>query len=423
MTGVWSQPVIPDGPVTINPGGRFDGDATHEWWKGPQRYRLGWPLAPDATPEKSVPAWVVSNVGLGFEQPITFNPSRAARQIYEEAWAPHFLRLYRYTSDPAFQTYARNATIGRWANYPGYYATGQTDLPLDPRYPLTGPDVTDIYYHHIPAHLAWTIDYLVTEAEVLSEGKIEFPSLRQDGYAYFDSRIFGHAPGRVFDDPNAWLIFRRGLASLDNVQVNYLTAHGPDSFHVILTNQSREQQKVNVTLSADALNLDPAKPVRTSLREGAAEPVQVTLDHGRATVTLPPRGLAVLTVPGVKLDVPAQQPADPFHLPRADSLVSLRDDVALTRAAMIRVLPGRSDAYVWSSATPHEARSATLHYAIGGAWKIAECPRYPFEFSIPVEGPDTPGGASPGKSAFHFHLDLTRPDGTVVKGPDGVLGG
>jgi hypothetical protein len=218
------------------------------------------------------------------------------------------------------------------------------------------------------------------------------------------------------------LIFRRGLASLDNEQVNYLTAHGPDSFHVILTNQSREQQKVTVTLSAEALKLDPAKPVPASLREGAAEPVQVTLDHGRATATLPPRGLAVLTVPGVKMDVPAQQPADPFHLPRADSLVSLRDDVALTRAAMIRAIPGSSDAYVWSSATPHEARSAALHYAIGGDWKTTECPQYPFEFSIPVQGADSPRGANPEKAAFHFHLDLTRPDGTVVKGPEGVLG-
>ena len=73
--------------------------------------------------------------------------------------------------------------------------TGFTDLPQDPAYPLVGPDVTDFYYHHIEPHLAWTIDYLVSDVEMLSDGAIAFPSLRQYGYAYFDSRIFGHAAG------------------------------------------------------------------------------------------------------------------------------------------------------------------------------------------------------------------------------------
>ena len=269
MTGIWTQPVIPAGDFTIHPGGVYKGDGPRPWWKGPERFRLGYPLKEGAIVEKSVPAWSVSNIGLGFEQPITFDASGAARQIYEEQWAPHFLRLYRYTGDGAFLTYARDAVVGRWGNYPGYYATGLTDMPQDPRYPFTGPDVTDIYYHHIPAHLAWTIDYLVTEAEVLSDGKISFPSVRQQGYAYFDSRIFGHAPGKVYDDPSAWLYLKRGLVSTDNVQVNCITAHGDGGFHVILTNQSQQPQSVKVALSASALGFDPAATLQGTLRIGA----------------------------------------------------------------------------------------------------------------------------------------------------------
>jgi hypothetical protein len=408
MTGVWTQPLIPAGQVTIHPGGKFVGDATHMWWKGPQQYRLGWPPAPDAIQEKSVPAWEVSNVGLGFEQPSTFNARAAGRQIYEEAWAPHFLRLYRYTGDRSFLTCARNAIVGRWGNYPGYYATGQTDLPQNPRYPLTGPDVTDIYYHHIPAHLAWTIDYLVSEAEALSDGRINFPALDQHGYAYFDSRIFGHAPGRVFDDAEAWLVLRRGLLSLDNVQINYLTAQSSRAFHVMMTNQSQQEQRVTVNLLPEAL----AKVTQGWLRIGKDEPVELAIDHGHATVTIPARGLAVLSISGISADVRSDIAASDTKMPRPDSMVILPHGAIETRAAPIQVNPGSWDAYVWSTASPAQAKSATLHYTLGGEAHVMECQEYPFEFSIPI-GDE--------KSELRFHLDITRPDGSTTHGPEGRL--
>ncbi|HSU65942.1 MAG TPA: hypothetical protein VLJ39_03670 [Tepidisphaeraceae bacterium] len=412
MTGIWTQPLIPPGDATIHPGGEFVGDATHEWWRGSERYRLGWPPKPGEIREKSVPAWEVSNVGLGFEQPITFNPSGPARQIFEEAWAPHFLRLYRYTKDPAFLTYARNAIVGRWGNYPGYYAVGQSDLEQSPTYPLTGPDVSDIYYHHIPAHLAWTIDYLVTEAEVLSDGKISFPALRQHGYAYFDSRIFGHAPGKVFDDSDAWLVFRRDLVKLDNVQVNHVMAHSRGRFHVILTNQSREPQKVTVAFNNDALKVDPARTGQVLLRRADGSSEKLALEKGNATVELPARGLAVLTLDGVTLDIPAQRSAEARNAATSGAVVALKDPVAETRAAVIAVRAGPWDAYVWSAANPSQARAATLQYTIGEKSDAIEKKEYPFEFSIPV-GDE--------KAEVRFHLDLVRPDGTLAPGAEATL--
>jgi hypothetical protein len=122
-------------------------------------YRLGTPRKAGDTPAHRVPAWVVSNVGLGFEAADDDPRTGQDRLIYQMGWAPGFLRLTRHTGDKTFETYARNATLGRFANYPGYYATGFTDLPLNPRYPYEGPDVTDFYYHHIAPHLMWTIDY------------------------------------------------------------------------------------------------------------------------------------------------------------------------------------------------------------------------------------------------------------------------
>src|SRR5690606_25524608 len=156
-------------------------------WKGDTLYRLGKPRQKGDVTEKKVPNWLVSNVGLGFEQPSTYKGNGNGRFIMQMGWSAHFLRLAQYTGDETFETYARNAVIGRWVNYPGYYATGFTDLLLNPQSPYEGPDVTGIYYHHIAPHLAWTIDYLVSDAFLQSDGKITFPAERQYGYAYFDS--------------------------------------------------------------------------------------------------------------------------------------------------------------------------------------------------------------------------------------------
>ncbi len=78
------------------------------------------------------------------------------------SWAPHLLRLHQYGQQKIFLTYARNAVIGRFSTYPGYYATGFTRYhPVERISHHTGPDVefestTTIY----TPHMAFTLDYL-----------------------------------------------------------------------------------------------------------------------------------------------------------------------------------------------------------------------------------------------------------------------
>ncbi|WP_315817135.1 hypothetical protein [Paraflavitalea speifideaquila] len=90
--------------------------------------------------------------------------------------------------------------IGRFTNYPGYYATGFTDITLQPDFPYKGPDVSSIYYHHIPPHLAFTLDYVITEAMQRSNGKVQFPYGKQDGFVWFNNRVFGGGKGTIMDD-------------------------------------------------------------------------------------------------------------------------------------------------------------------------------------------------------------------------------
>src|SRR5690606_20259201 len=182
IAGQWSHPFIPE-TITIHPGNEFRGN-DHLWWRGTEKFRLGFPRKPGDTPEKRLPAWVVSNVGLSFEQPSTYygGGTDFFQMIMMNNFAPHLLRVYEHTGRDIYKTYARNAIVGRWANYPGYYQRGYTDLMQDARYPYEGPDVTSTYYHHIPCHLLFTMDWLVTDAEVRSGGKIRFPYAKQQGY-------------------------------------------------------------------------------------------------------------------------------------------------------------------------------------------------------------------------------------------------
>ena len=416
MTGIWTQPLFPDGEVTVHPGGQFEGDHFKSW-RGGDKYRLGTPRKPNDTPEHRAPAWVLSNVGLGFEQPSTIGGRGVGRLIYQMGWAPKFLRLAELTGDKLFETYARNAVIGRWANYPGYYATGFTDLLLNPRYPWDGPDVTDIYYHHIVPHLAWTIDYLVAEASLRSKGKIRFPSQRENGYAYFDSRVYGHAPGKIYESDNAWLWLRRGLVTIDNPQLNYLTAHSGKQLFLILMNENTLAEKAIIRFSADALKFTPEEVKEVAQILDGAVAQSLPLRGGSVEVAVPSRGLVVLRLDGVNVDVPVQHLAGESKAGPNPGAVTVKTEVGVeVRAAALQGLPGSWDAFVWSTASPQQARKLTLHYTTGSDWQKVEplqALEYPFEFSVPVRDPG---------AAFRFYIVGETPAGKEFTTKEAVIG-
>ena len=66
MTGVWTQPLIPDGQTTIHPTGQYPGD-TLPGWRGDKPYRLGTPRKPNDTPPHDLPAWVAGEVSAAVE--------------------------------------------------------------------------------------------------------------------------------------------------------------------------------------------------------------------------------------------------------------------------------------------------------------------------------------------------------------------
>jgi hypothetical protein len=295
IAGIRSYPLVKDSLQTIHPHNQFEGNTTL-WWKGNKKYRLGFPRVNGDAPEKQVPQSLVSPVGLGFEQPFTyFDPGKDVRPVFMSSWAPHLLRLYNYSHKSIFNTYARNAVIGRFTNYPGYYGSGFTDLTMQPDFPYKGPDVSSIYYHHIPPHLAFTLDYLITEAMQRSGGNVTFPYSKQDGFVWFNNRVFGGGTGTIYNDTTARLWLKKGLVSLNTPEVNYVTAISNNRFWILLLNEAAQSLAVQLTLNQE---IGTATAASGALYAGSAvAPATIKRNNNTVIATVGAKGFAALSFP------------------------------------------------------------------------------------------------------------------------------
>lgn len=297
LAGIRSWPAVRDSVQTIHPGGVYNGNTTM-WWKGSEQYRLGFPRKEGDAPEHEVEQWKVSPVGLGFEQPSTYflrNKGKVTRPVFMSSWAPSLLRLNQHTGLEIFDTYARNAVIGRFTNYPGYYATGYTDITMKENFPYEGPDVSSIYYHHIPPHLAFTADYLVSEAIQRSGGKVSFPYGKQEGFVWFSNRVFGGEAGTVHDDSNVHLWLKKGLVSSDNPEINYLTAVSDRQLWLLLCNESRETAATTVTLGHELAAIVDREKAASISADGSRKKIQT--DNNSLVISLSPKGFTAVSLP------------------------------------------------------------------------------------------------------------------------------
>lgn len=423
LSTLWTQPKLPAAAtqVKLNPGGVYD-HSRYIWWWEDGRKRIGIYDGPDAEgpieteapkiPERQVPAWTVSNIGLGLEHPFTYVRREGQANILMSVWAANLLRMSQATGDTAFRTAARNAMIGRFANYPGYYLDGQTDEFRRADYPVKGPDITSLYVHHIAPFAASVLDFLFTDAEMRSQGQIFFPAVRQMGYVWFDSRLWGHAPGTVYGQ-KAWPWLHRTAVTLDNPKVDHLLAQGNGKLHVILMNQALSEQRVKIKLDAPILGRSLDKATLTVRLNGAIQP-DVLVQQGSAEVSLPVQALMVLSLADVKIDVPTQRTEAPKYvtIPAADHPALQRVKIGQSPwqalATTIQVPPFEwQDFYAYVNCGLDDLKTAVLRYRIGdGAEQTLEVKSFPFEFSVRLEDP---------QSVLKWSLEAQLPDGTWQK--------
>lgn len=419
LTTIWTQPVIPDEEITLNPGGVYD-HARGIWWWGDGKKRLGvyegpaseGPIRtePPKIAERKVPAWTVSNVGLGLEHPFTYVRGGGQANIMMSNWAPNLLRLAALSGDDAFRVAARNSMIGRYANYPGYYLDGQTDEFRRADYPSKGPDITTLYFHHIPAFAASVVDFLFTDAEVRSGGKVVFPAVRQYGYVWFDSRLWGHAPGSVYGE-KAWPWLHRTAAKADDPSIDVLLAEGGGKFHVVLLNQTPDEREVKVSFDEKALGRDVEGAVLKRIADGVSGG-PVTVKDGVAALRIKGRGLAVLTMEDVEIDVATHRVEPPQKLPMDPAKTGVAktkvDGTPWEAAGTILTAPPftERDLYVYLDAELGSLKSAELVWRTkdGGEKRLA-AEAFPYEFTVGLAG----------EEAVEWHVELTLPDGRIAK--------
>ena len=406
MTGMWTQPMPKNEPITIHKNNVVHGDKMDRWLhKGEEEFRLGYPRNEGDVVEKEVPAWLVSNVGLGFEQPTTYTyKDNGGRMILQSNWTGGFLRLAHYTGDKNFEMYARNAAIGRSGNYAGYYYTTFSDLQQNPRYPYEGPDVGFVYYHHLPVHLSWTIDYLVSEALLASNGAIKFPGLRQFGYAYFDNMVYGHKPGKIFGQDEVWLWFDKNLIDIDNSQINYLTAHTNDKFYLILMNESKSNQQADIKFNlANITNSPKRQPILKEL----CSKKNLQLDDEGIAVNLKPRGLQVLELGNLNIDVKTHREYEKPKNKNANHTVEIdSEDGTKIKATSIQILEDAWSAYVYSTADYGELNKIVIHWRTNKNSGVLVDTDYPYEFSIPL---------TKAEDKFTFTVEIEKSNASRLK--------
>ena len=372
---IWFCPWIPEGTVRVNESG-----------KAP-RYRSGNRFEDIKLPAEEVEAWRVSEIGLTPESAGTCKGHRARLNAH---YAPSMLRLSQLTGDKFLHDVARSAIIGRYANFPGYHMnTARTtvyekpDFPLRPVSQLNG--TTSMHFNHIWPHIALLLEYLVADVFTRSDGQIDFPSAYCEGYAYLQGKVFGHAPGRFYDDENVWLWMPKGLVDTGHVEVNYLAGRGNGKLYLALTNQSAEPVTTTVRLSRDLLSLAAAHQARVWRNNELVNSME--MQDGQFTVELSPGRITAISVENVEVEPRFQHQVSAVagsQEPAWKGALSEHSVAGIT-GMVLSMGPELSSAYVYSRAPLGSFERLDLHYRTDdGDWQIASDDSYPFEWTVPL---------------------------------------
>ncbi len=405
MTGIWTTGYQNDNLTTTY---TVDPDSTMErllnceqfnfWWHGDKVWRLGnvdgeakKPQDLDLKiPEETVPTWLIAKAGLGTEH--TRTPGHG-NIITMNNWAGTIERLAEYTGEDYFSMQARNAMLGRFGNYAGYYQDRNIVHQMHENYPYTGPDYTSIYWHHIPVFLSMLEDYLINSVWAKSNGNIEFPGIYQNGYAYFASTQYGQAPGKFYDQDDMWLWLDRGIIEPDSVNIDYITARKDGVLGLALINEDNKELTTTVTLGEKVPGGSTFSGTATVYdADGNTSSVEVT--NGVFTITIPSKDIRslVLNIPGV------ETPGFAKTFTYSNALGETVSNHTNGKGYVLQLTDDNYFAYVYVTDMAKDTSNVKITYTIDGKTYTQEKANYPFEFLIKVDDPT---------QAFTYSLEAT----------------
>lgn len=364
------------------------------------RWRVGNPygvvtLAKDSETklkEETAPGWVPARTGMTTEHIMTPANGNA---IYMNMWPGSMLRIYKYTGDEFFLTQARNAIVGRFGNYPGYYNERYLLHDKQADYPYKGPDFNLIYWHHIPVFLGMLEDFLINNIWLRSDENIEFPSVLQAGYAYFTTNQYGFAPGKFYDENDMWLWLDRGIIEPDSVAVDYITAKKDGVLGIAMVNENDTDLTTTITLGEKIPNSATYTETATLYdKDGNKSTVEIV--NGKFTVTIPARGIQ-----SVVLHPEVTTPAYAQEYTVSNSLGNTSKVFNSGKAYLLQFNEENYYAYIYTTKKPQEIKSVTFEYKIGDKKESVVVSEYPFETIIKV----------PADKDIEFKVTATSVDG------------
>ncbi len=222
-----------------------------------------------------VEEWQLSQVGLSFEHGGAMGSARGGGPINLATHAGYFVRIYDITKDKIFLDMARHAALAKdcfvspqqvysyyWANF---------DRKLD-------------FPNHVWWQIGWITDYLLSEAQMRSGGKIYFPR------GFFTPKVgpqkcFGFKPGKVLGQ-EANIIIKQGLLETSSPNADYLCAVSKDGkkLFAIILNSSAHKLDTQIKIDASVLGW---KNISSK---------DVAINNNRFGVSLEPFGIKIVEI-------------------------------------------------------------------------------------------------------------------------------
>ncbi|MBQ2967960.1 MAG: hypothetical protein IJE10_07580 [Clostridia bacterium] len=244
------------------------------------------------------PAWVTSRTGLGVEQ---FSTCLEGANITMSTWAGDVLRLGYLSGDELMMDLARSSLVGRFANYPGYYIRNYTTIYGLENYPTEAFDSTYLYFHHAPVLLSAIHDYLFSNAYVKSDGKVNFPNTRIQGYAWFNNRMYGHEPGVIYDEKEMWPWLKEGTIEVSSKQIDWIAGRNEGRAAFVLTNAGDNTENITVAFNAD---LGIKNGAVATIYDKTGNAATTVVKDNKLTVAIPEKGIVTVAVSGSGIHMP-----------------------------------------------------------------------------------------------------------------------
>lgn len=368
----WMSPAIPTDSIMVNPGGK----APLYWYLERKGHNQMF------SPEEKAPAWRLSEIGLTPESSGTCSGHRAIFMANYAAW---MLRIAYYTKDDFLREVAKAAIVGRYRNFPGYHInTARTTMYEKADYPLRSHkdlSVNSFHYNHIMPKATLLLDYLVTDVWYRSATAVNFPSEFIEGYAYLQSKYYGHSAGTFYGE-KATLWMPANLLNTCSKELNYISARSSDKLMIAFTNQSNQTVSTEVVLNPEKMNLVPGRKYQVRYITDNQSETLGEMVNGKFNILVNAHGITAIIIEGVDLKIKFQEKMLATSNSWSKDYDATEDDIV--RAMILNLGDVLTSAYIYITADDKNISAVKL--VVNDVEMFDDV--YPFEFTVPID-PET----------------------------------